>query len=1367
MMRRRPASRRVPRAGRDSGRRRLTLGVEQLEPRHLLAVVINEFHYDPDIPTEQVEFIELHNTGAEAVELSGWRIDEAVDYTFASGASIAAGGFLAVAQNAAEFQTKFGFAPFGVWETGDKLANEGETIELRDAANGLVDAVTYKLGFPWPTTGDAGSSLELINPGLDNDLGGSWRSSGFSAQQTGPTTLVAAGSLWSYRKGIAQNPPANWRLTSFDPATDPVAWQPGGSPIGYGPQGLSTILGDMRNNYTTVYLRKNFEITGDVPNVLKLRVLVDDGAIIWINGFELPRFHVSAGAKDFDDLSGNNHTATWEELTLNNASQYLVAGVNTIAVHVLNTARDSSDLQFNLELTIPGTGAGPPTPGAVNSVFAANAAPQMRQLTQSVQQPLSGQDVTITIKVTDPDGVQSVTLDYQLVNPGSYIRITDPTYSTSWTTVAMYDDGLNGDAVAGDSVYSAVMPGLLQTHRRLVRYRATATDTLGASVRGPYADDPQPNFAYFVYDGVPNYTGSLRVGVQPNVVYAGDVLDELATYHLIANATDVQNSQYNSAFNEVPFRGTFVYDGVVYDHIEFRNRGQASTYQVGKNKWKVEFLTGHFLQARDDYGRPYARLWDEFHILPGTNPWWKNNVSTEGTVLFEPVAFKLYELAGTPAPATQYFQFRVIDAASEQGTNQYGGDFWGLYIGIEQPDGSFLDERGLADGNMYNMHGGAFGGTNQRHQGAESVSDRSDLVSFLAGIDGGFETLAWWEQNLNWDSYFAWQMINHAVNNSDIRPNENVNYYHNQETGQWYILPWDLDLTFEDAPHFSNPVTNRENIRSLMRDHPLAKLAYENRLREIIDLLLANGDAGQVVDEFARVLTLGGTTQAIINANQAQWDYNPAKVKPGIWYKNFTPGLLPSESFHGLVAYMKNFMAPGGYGYNLLAGQANDVGIPGTPTITYAGAPGYAVDGLRFATSPFTPGGGAFAKMEWRVAEVFNPSAANFTAGTPWIYEIEGTWESGEISTFASEIAVPANALETGRTYRARVRMQDADGQWSHWSAPVEFLAAPGSSASTLAITELHYNPASNPNGDPQELEFIEVQNLTSAPIDISGVQITTFANTPYVFANGLSLGAQERIIVAKNPAAFQAVYGTGVNLAPDGYGDSNLSNGGETITLATAGGVVIQSIAYDDATPWNSSPDGGGPSLEIIDPLGDASDPGNWRASAMTGGSPGWDGVVASPGDYDGNAAVDGADFLAWQRSLGAKTPALYGADGSGNLLVDEADLTVWGVAYGSGQEALVAAAATAPRDLEGWIDTGASTPHDRRLATTAAKPPWGEYRPPARLPFAEIDEALAALAPRRGLGRIGRANDSPADGGDETPFRGLAAALDDVWNV
>ena len=129
------------------------------------------------------------------------------------------------------------------------------------------------------------------------------------------------------------------------------------------------------------------------------------------------------------------------------------------------------------------------TPGAANETFAVNAAPAMRQVEHGPEAPLPGEEVTITAKVTDPNGVASVVLEYQIVNPGDYIALDDPRYETEWVSIAMNDAGTNGDEDAGDDTYTVVLPDTLQTHRRLVRYRLTATDSLGESVTAPYEDD--------------------------------------------------------------------------------------------------------------------------------------------------------------------------------------------------------------------------------------------------------------------------------------------------------------------------------------------------------------------------------------------------------------------------------------------------------------------------------------------------------------------------------------------------------------------------------------------------------------------------------------------------------------------------------------------------------------------------------------------------------------------------------------------------------------------------------------------------------------------------------------------------------------
>ena len=121
--------------------------------------------------------------------------------------------------------------------------------------------------------------------------------------------------------------------------------------------------------------------------------------------------------------------------------------------------------------------------------------------------------MVVTATVSDGNGVASVSLLYQAVNPGSYVRKTDAAYASTWTTLAMNDAGIDGDAVAADGIYSATVPASVQTHRRLVRYRLQAHDSLGGSVTVPYADDEQPNFAYFVYNGVPAWSGAMEPGV--------------------------------------------------------------------------------------------------------------------------------------------------------------------------------------------------------------------------------------------------------------------------------------------------------------------------------------------------------------------------------------------------------------------------------------------------------------------------------------------------------------------------------------------------------------------------------------------------------------------------------------------------------------------------------------------------------------------------------------------------------------------------------------------------------------------------------------------------------------------------------------
>jgi hypothetical protein len=94
------------------------------------------------------------------------------------------------------------------------------------------------------------------------------------------------------------------------------------------------------------------------------------------------------------------------------------------------------------------------------------------------------------------------------------------------------------------------------------------------------------------------------------------------------------------------------------------------------------------------------------------------------------------------------------------------------------------------------------------------------------------------------------------------------------------------------------------------------------------------------------------------------------------------------------------------------------------------------------------------------------------------------------------------------------------------------------------------------------------------------------------------------------------------------------LSNSGETITLEDPAGGLIQALTYSQ--DWYRETDGDGFSLAVVDPALDASDPANWRSSALVGGSPGEVDPTPAVGDLNGDGVTDRADAAVLLRHLG-----------------------------------------------------------------------------------------------------------------------------------
>jgi len=1200
-------------------------------------VVINEIHYTPDIKTEAVEFIELVNAGTSAVDLSDWSLLDAVSFAFPAGMTLAPGGFVVVAEDPTALQTKFAVKALGPW-TGT-LSNEGETILLCDTARRVVDRVDYKQGFPWPTVGDPpGYSIELIHPALDNDLGGNWRASvsGGGAQGSTPRSIFPWTQVWRYNQAGTELGMA-WRGTNFNDS----AWASGAGLLyvedaaGVTPKGTALTIGRL-----TYYFRTWFTFSGDPSRTaLQFTTMVDDGALFYLNGQEFYRLGVAEGAVGYTTLASRTVGDAASEGPFTVAMINLVKGENVLAVEVHQVSAGSSDIVFGMTLATMDsvgnmTGRGP-TPGRSNSVLTANAPPAIRQVEHNPVQPGSTQPVTITARITDPNGVAGVTLSYQGVNPGSYFSKDDRTYAEpkNWISVGMQDDGKAGDALAGDGLYTVQIPATVQAHRRLVRYRITATDGLGTLITVPYADDPQPNFAYFVYDGIPAWRGAIKPGdagpMGQVMEYGTDVMRSLPAYHLIAREADVIKCQYNSGYENTLFKGTLVCEGVVYDPVEYKIRGEWSTYECGKNKWRFFFTRGHDLQARDNTGQPYGTGRKGMDLSACAVPWVPVNRGMAG--VDEALAMALYNLAGVPSSKTHFLQFRVIDNAVEASpTSQYEGDLWGLYLAIERLDGRFLDEHDLPDGNLYKMEGQG----DRKNQGPTQPADGSDLTVFRNGYNQT-NTVAWWKANLNLQGYYSFVAVNRAVNNMDLREGYNVYYYHDPQTNLWTVVPWDLDMLYLPVTHWSGVL----NIQNCL-NHPEFRIGYQNRGREIQDLLLSTDKVGQLVDELAAFVNPQDQALTMVDVDQAMWDYHPrtASDHRGMFYKNpYTHNdfngqsitrTLVSADHEGLMQWIKDFILPplgGGSTYtgqgapyyngaDFLDQEVTDGAIPNMPTVTYIGPAGYPTDNLRFRTSSFSSRLYGFKAMQWRIAEVTDVSAPALDPAAPKRYEIEAAWTSAEITPFRSDMEIPAGVAEAGLAYRVRCRMEDTTGRWSHWSEPVQFIAGialMNKPRLTLQITEIMYHPPVSPSEegwDLDEFEFIELMNVGSMPIDLSDLQLKGGVEFAFAGSHVTQLAPGAYVLVVENRMAFECRYGTALTPWIAGEYDGKLADGGERIIVKDLQTGILTDFEYQDT--WYALTDGQGRSLVSVglNPV-DPGQPGqkaSWRTSYRWGGSPG-----------------------------------------------------------------------------------------------------------------------------------------------------------------
>lgn len=453
----------------------------------LSTVVINEIMYHPISDSKNDEYIELYNRSADAVDLSGWRLQGGISYEFPSNTAIAGHGYLVVAENQTNLVAKYAqLNPSNTYGNyGGSLSDSGERVALSMPDDLIstnefgvvktnvfyipVDEVTYVDGGRWGKWSDGGgSSLELIDPDADNRQPASWADSDETAKAAWTTIDVTnilengqsagdgtANRFEFYLQGAGEmlvddlefeNNSAGNQLANGDFSGGTTGW---------------TFGGVVRNSY------------------------VESGA----GQDGSSALHLVSVARGDTGCNQADHALSGTALVGGSNSGTIRAKVRWLkgSPYILLRLRGHW-MEASQPVNVP---ANCGTPGQTNSRLVANAGPAIYDVGHSPVLPANGEAVVVTARANDPDGIALLTLHHRV----------DP--STSYSTAAMRDDGTGGDAIAGDGLYSATLSG--KAGGTLVAFYVTASDG-AASSQFPVA---APERECFVRWGEAEFSGTL------------------------------------------------------------------------------------------------------------------------------------------------------------------------------------------------------------------------------------------------------------------------------------------------------------------------------------------------------------------------------------------------------------------------------------------------------------------------------------------------------------------------------------------------------------------------------------------------------------------------------------------------------------------------------------------------------------------------------------------------------------------------------------------------------------------------------------------------------------------------------------------
>lgn len=1123
-------------------------------------IVINEIMHSPISGNNNDEYIELYNKGTNTVNLANWIFTAGISFSFPSNTSIAPDGYLVVAKNKTNLFAHHSNlnATNTVGNFVGGLAGGGERIALSMPAPWVIpfgggfltniiyvveNEVTYGKGGRWGTwSGGGGSSLELVDPRSDNRQPANWADSDETHK-----------SQW----------------TNFE-WTGPLG-ETLGSPINDNVQIVLMGIGEC--------LIDEVELHNGAGANLIANPGFEQGSANWVfqgsHDFSSIENEGYAGSKSLHVRAGSRGD--------NGGNRIRTTALSTSAAGTVTLRAKARWLRGWPEVLLRIHGGGAEvvgvmstpsnlgTPGARNSQAVLNAGPAVFEVQHSPVLPAANEPVVVTARAFDPDGISSLMLKYRI----------DP--SANYVSLPMLDDGTGGDAVAGDGLYSATLPG--QAAGGTIAFYIQAVDNLNATNLFPQDVFPKaPLNRCFPNDSITR-EGVLRWG---DVQMPGS----FATYHLwltYANSNrwafrghPPTENPNTSGLDNAEMDGTFVYNNAraVYNALPLYagspwHRGQMTTGPCGVNR--VDFVMNF---PADD-----RMLGTTDFVL--NNPGNPGGTTTSDTsAQTEQTSYIIFNEIGLVYNHRRYIHY-FINGSQRSTTADRPGNF--IFEDSQQPNGDVVHEwyPNDASGELYkiedwfefNDNGYDFSDNNDADLSRRTINgslyiapyrfmfrkrslnpgdSTTNYTNFFALVNAASPTaaysptgpsktapipdLALFDSIANYEQWMRIFAVQRTVGNWDSYgySRGKNDYTWKGVNGRFEQLTWDIDFTMGVGGNGAgqslfDSVSDPRVIG--MYSTPAIVRACWRAFQDIVDGPLNNAFLDPILDAKAAALTL----------NRINIDPNTlATVKT---YTSQRRAFILTQ----LATVAASFsLSPTNYA------TAN------TNLLILSGAAPIIIKNM---------------------TAIFNNVAypIPFTGVTNW--SIRLVLSPGENQIVIQSFDRFGNEL-TGFRRTNNV----------NYVGPV---VAP---QEAIVFNEIMYNPTAT------NASYIEIFNNSDAAFDVSSWRLD---GLDYVFPSGSVLAARSYLTLAKSTAAFAAAYGLKVPVF--GQFNGQLNTAGQTIALIKPGAtplddLVVDEVRYEASLPWALGANGQGAALQLIDPSQDNSRVSNWadgsawRLASITG---------------------------------------------------------------------------------------------------------------------------------------------------------------------